>query len=121
MKIKTKKVKEGIVKNSYEGGLHLNVGDELTLVNAELQYGEYNNKEYGFFVFDKGNISLSKFGATSQRVTWNEGSTKEAFIFPNTGEDDNYEALIDFINSNNGKITCVAKGEGRFGDVYAFA
>ena len=122
MKIKTKKVKSGVVKENYERStLNLNVGDVLQLINAELQYGTFNEREYGYFMFDKGNLSLSKFGATSSKTEWEEGDANNAFRFPNTGIDDNFESLVDFINDNNGKITCVAKGTGRFGDVYAFA
>ena len=122
MKVKKpKNLKSGIVKSSYQGGLVISVGDELNLINSQLQYGEYQGREYGYFEFDKGRVSLSKFGATCQKVEWTEGTADDAFVFPNTGEDENLEALIEFINSNDGKITCVAKGKGNFGDVYAFA
>lgn len=118
---KPKNLKAGIVKNNYQFGLALNLGDELTLVNSELQYGEYQGREYGYFEFDKGRVSLSKFGSTSQKVEWTEGSPDDAFVFPNTGEMDNFDALLEFINSNDGRIKVVAKGRGNFGDVYAFA
>ena len=122
MKVKKpKNLKAGIVKNNYQGGLVLNVGDELNLINSELKFGEYQGREYGYFEFDKGRVSLSKFGATCQRVDWTEGSPDDAFVFPNTGENDNFNALVEFINSNDGKINVVAKGRGNFGDVYAFA
>lgn len=122
MKVKKTNLKSGIVKANYQGGLVLNVGDELKLVNSEIQIGEFNGREYGYLEFDKGRVSLSKFGATSTRVKeWTDGSPEGAFVFPNTGEEDNLDALVDFINGNNGKIKVVAKGEGNFGDVYAFA